>query len=263
MFKKILLVAVAAVVGLAVVRGTWIGSHLRMKAHRVGHWAQERIPPEQEIARLRMELKGLESDDDKHYDKVARMAVQVEKLERDVSHLKNNVGKEEARIRKLREELTGNVEFVMHDGLRYSKDDLRTDAMSFQTAEESLKSKEANLQAKRKHLSLERKKLTELRTVREAMATDLQRLETALAEERHAQAASESTIDDSAYRKLRKDMETVRERIDVLKKKRELRGEFRTTENIIKDEQTRQRETQADKYLESRFGKIKEVVNGK
>lgn len=258
MCKKVLIAALAVVVGLAVVKGTWIGSHLRLKATGVHTWMNEQVTPEQEIARLKMELKNLERDDDKHFDKVARMAVQVEKNERELLAVKNNLTREEARIRKVRDDMTGGVEFVLHQGSRYTRDDLREDALKFKAAEDHFKSKEANLQAQRKHLALEQKKLSELRTTRTQMATDLQRLETALAEERHAQAASESTIDDSSYRKIRKDMESVRERLDILKKKRELRGELRTTTN---SEQTRERDTQADKFLDSRFGK-KEVVDG-
>lgn len=260
MCKKVLIAGLAVLAGLAVIKGTWIGSHFRLNSNKVRHWIKESIPPEQEISRLRMELRNLERDDDKHYDKVARMAVQVEKMERELAQMQKELNKQEARIRHLREELSSGVQFVMHDGYRYTMDDLRAEALAFQTAEDNLKSKEANLQAKQKHLSLERKKLTELRTTREQMATELQRLETALAEERHAQAASESTIDDSGYRKLRKDMESVRERIEVLKKKRELRGELKITS---KDEQTRVRETQADKFLESRFGKLQEVADRK
>jgi len=261
MFKKVLIAGLAVVVGLAVVKGTWIGSHLRLRACKVQSWVNDKIPPEQEIARLRMEVKNLERDDDQHYDKVARMAVQVEKMDRELAKVKTDLSASETRIRKMREELTGNVEFVLHEGSRYTRDDLRNDALTFQTAEDAYKSKEANLQAKRKHLALERKKLTELRTTREQMSADLQRLETALAEERHAQAASESTIDDSGYRRLRQDMDSVRDRIEVLKKKRELRGEIRPTSTAT--EQTRKRDLEADKFLDARFGKAKEVADGK
>lgn len=260
MCKKVLIATLAVLAGVAVVRGTRPGSFLRLWCNKAATCVKESIPPEQEIARLRMELKSLERDDDQHYDKVARMAVQVEKMEREVARLRTNLNREESRIKKLKGELTGNVEYVVHDGSRYTRDDLRADALAFQTAEDNLKSKEANLQAKRKHLSLERKKLTELRTVREQMAADLQRLETALAEERHAQAASESTIDDSGYRRLRQDMESVRDRIEVLKKKRELRGELRTS---TRDEQVRERDVQADKYLDARFGNPAREVVGK
>jgi len=260
MCKKVLIAALAVVVGLAVVKGTWLGSHLRLALNKARVKVQDSIPPEQEIARLRMELAALERDDDKHFDKVSRMWVQVEKLEKDVAGVRANLTREETRIRKLRGELAGS-EFVLHQGNKYTVEDLRADALAFQAAEENLKSKEANLDARKKHFALERKKLTELRTTRQTMATELQRLETALAEERHAQATSEQTIDDSGYRRLRKDMESVRERIEVLKKKRQLRGELRIDTPAA---ETKERDVQADKFLDTRFGKVeKEVADGK
>src|SRR5262245_41733784 len=135
MCKKIVIAALAVGLGLAVVKGTWLGSHARMRASKIFNSVKQSIPPEQEIARLRMEQKGLERDDDKHYDKVARMMVRVAALEREVGQIRTNLTKEEARIRGLREELTGNVEFVLHGGSRYTKEDLRNDALTFKTAE--------------------------------------------------------------------------------------------------------------------------------
>jgi len=259
MCKKIVIAALAVGLGLAVVKGTWVGSHLRMRANKVFTSVKQSIPPEQEISRLKMELQTLSREDDQHYDKVARMIVKVDRFDKEVVDLRAKLKVEEARLAKLHEELSGNREYVMHSGYRYTKEDLRSEALTFKTTEDNLKSKEENLKAQQKHLALEKQKLTQLRTIREEMATELQRLETSLAEERHAQAASESTIDDAGYRRIRKEMDSVRERIEVLKKKRELKGEFRVT---TKNEQTRDRETKADKYLQERFGKAKEVADG-
>jgi chromosome segregation ATPase len=260
MCKKIVIAALAVGLGLAVVKGTWFGSHVRNHVRQAFHKVKNSIPPEQEIARLKMELRNLSADDDSFFDKVARMKVGVDKLDRDVASLKKGLQAQETRLRGLHQDLTGDKTFVVSGGVRYTKDDLRAEGLTFKAAEESLKSKEESLEAKRKHLALEKKKLAELRSTREQMATELQRLETALAEERHAQAASESTIDDSGYRKLRKDMDSVRERIEILKTKRALRGEFPAA--TPKDDQARERDTKADKFLQERFGKTKEVVEG-
>jgi len=257
MCKKVLIAALAVVVGLAVVKGTWIGSHLRLKCGSARQWMEAQVPPEQEIARLRMELLNLSREDDKFYDKVARMAVDVDNREKALAKTRANLDKEEARIRKIKSELTDGVEFVKLDGLRISRADLRNNAIAFKNAEENLKSKEGNLEARKRHLALERKKLSELRNKRDEMATELQRLETALAEERQAQAASESTIDDSNYRQIRKDMDTVRDRINVLKKKRELKGEFAPA---VETNKPTAQDVQADKYLDTRFSDKKEDV---
>jgi len=258
MCKKVLIAALAVVVGLAVVKGTWIGSHLRLRCSNVRHWVEDRVPPEQEIARLRMELVNLSREDEKHFDKVARMAVDVEKREADIARVRTNLGRQEARIRDLKNKLGDGVDFVKVEGSRYTRADLRDSAIAFKNAEDNLKSREANLEARKRHLALERKKLSELRTKRDEMATDLQKLETALAEERQAQAVSESTIDDSNYRQIRKDMDSIRDRINVLKKKRELKGEFAPAADTSK---ATEQDTQADKYLETRFGDRKEVVS--
>jgi len=260
MCKKVLIAALAVVVGLSVVKGTWLGSHMRLKFSNARHWVQERVPPEQEIARLRMELVNLSREDDKFYDRVARMAVDVDKQEAALGKVRTNLSREEALIRKLKSELTEGVEFVNLDGARYTRTDLRISAVAFKNAEENLKSQEAALAARKRHLALEKKKLADLRNKRDEMGTDLQRLETALAEERQAQAASESTIDDSGYRQIRKDMDSIRDKINVLKKKRELRGEF----NIPTiDPKVAEQDTQADKYLETRFSDKKEVATKK
>jgi len=260
MFKKVLIAALAVVVGLAVVRSTWIGSHLRLKCSNARHWMEAQIPPEQEINRLRMELANLAREDDRYYDKVARMAVDVDNREKALGKLRTNLTREEVRIRKLKGELTDGVEFVDLEGVRTNRSDLRNRAIAFKNAEENLKSKEANLEAKKRLLALERKKLSELRNKRDEMGTELQRLETALAEERQAQAASESTIDDSGYRQIRKDMDSVRDRINVLKKKRELKGEFAPA---VETNKPSEQDVQADKYLDARFSDKKEEVSKK
>jgi FtsZ-binding cell division protein ZapB len=261
MCKKVLIAAAAVIAALVVVKGTWLGSHFRMNACKVRDWAKASVPPEDEIARLRMEVQNLRKDDDKHVDKVARMAVDLEKMEREAAKLKANLVREEGRLRELRKEM-GDSTFVVSGSNRYTRDDLRIDALAFKTAEDNLKSKEETIVAKRRHLTLEKKKLTELQTSRNQMINDLQRLETALAEERQAQASSESSIDDASYRKIRKDMEAVRDRIDVIKKSRELRGELRVPQA---DDRQSQQSTEADRFLEARFGDApkKEVADGK
>jgi len=258
MCKKILIAALAVGLGLAVIRGTWFGSHMRSQVREAFQKVKHSVPPEQEIARLRMEVKNLEGDDDKFIDKVARMDLAVTALSREVAKNKADLQKSEARLAKLHEEFNGGKTFVMLGEQKYTKNDLRVEALAFKTAEENLKSKEASLEAQRKHLSLERNKLMKLRTIRQEMATELQKLETALAEERQSQAASESTIDDASYRRLRKEMDAVQGRIDLLKKKREIRGEI-TISN--RQKQVDERDTKADKYLTERFGgKAKEAA---
>ncbi len=52
MFKKVLIATVAVVFGLAVVKGTWLGSHLCLKWKNATAWAKKQVKPETEIERL-------------------------------------------------------------------------------------------------------------------------------------------------------------------------------------------------------------------
>jgi septal ring factor EnvC (AmiA/AmiB activator) len=217
MFKKVLIATLAVVFGLAVVKGTWLGSHLCLKFNNARSWIQKQVPPEQEIARLRMELDNLSRDDDKHYDKVARQKLDVVNLERSVENIKKDLSKSEAGIRDMRDALVGANEQVTFNGAHYDRTDLvdevRRAARSFQAKEDTLKSKGEKLKAMKKNLAINVKKLNDLKLVRDQMATELQKLETALAEERQAQAQAEATLDDAGYLRIRKDMESVRDRI--------------------------------------------------
>jgi peptidoglycan hydrolase CwlO-like protein len=266
MFKKVLIATLAVVFGLAVIKGTWLGSHFRLNCSKVRAWVKDRVPPEQEIARLRMEIDNLARNDEEYYDKVAKQKVEVGKLERVVENLKKDLGKRETSIREMREALANTAEFVTLNGSRYERADLvsqvRLDARNFQADEATLKSKEEKLKAMKRNLSINLKKLSDLKVVRQQMSTELQNLETALAEERQAQAQAESTLDDASYQRIRKDMDTIRDKIELLKTKRELKGEASNGPVRVIEKQ-RAEDIKIDKYLDTRFGGKKEVVSEK
>jgi septal ring factor EnvC (AmiA/AmiB activator) len=266
MFKKVLIATLAVVFGLAVIKGTWIGSHFRLNCSKVRAWVKDRVPPEQEISRLRMEIDNLARNDEEYYDKVAKQKVEVSKLERGVEALKKDLGRRETSIREMRESLTGTGEYVNFNGSRYERTSLveqvRLDARAFQADENTLRSKEEKLKAMKRNLSINLKKLNDLKVVRQQMSTELQNLETALAEERQAQAQAESTLDDANYQRIRKDMDTIRDKIELLKTKRELKGEA-SNGPVRASEKRRTEDAKIDKFLETRFGQKKEVVSEK
>jgi peptidoglycan hydrolase CwlO-like protein len=266
MFKKVLIATLAVVFGLAVIKGTWLGSHLRLNCSKVRAWVKDRVPPEQEIARLRMEIDNLSRSDDEYYHKVAEQTVQVRKLERAVESLKKELGRRETTLKEMHEALAVTGELVSYNGNSYNRSELREqfriDGRTFEADESTLKSKEEKLKAMKRNLSINLKKLNDLKVVRQQMSTELQNLETVLAEERQAQAQAESTLDDAAYQRIRKDMDSIRDKIELLKTKRELKGEASNGPVRVREKQ-RAEEAKIDKYLETRFGAKKEVVSEK
>jgi chromosome segregation ATPase len=256
MSKKIVIAAIAVVVALVVIKGTWIGSHFRLWKSQVKGWAARQIPPEQEIQRLKMELRNLEKEDDRHYHKVATQIVEVGKVETQVAVLKKDLAERETRIKAMKTALVGEEKQVTFKGEQFPRSELqaalRVSAQRFQVDEETFKSKQEQLSTMKQTLEVNRKKLSELKLVRQQMMTELQRLETALASERQAQAAENNTLDDASYQKLRKEMNSVRDRIEVLKQKRVLKGEAESP--VRATEQRKEQEEAIDRYLDARFG---------
>lgn len=259
MWKKILAGALAVVVALAVIKGTWVGSHLRLWAKTLGTHAREQVPPEREIERLRMELVGLKGLDERFIDKVARQALDTEKLEAQVAELKKDLARREKDLKAMHAALASKDEQVAYNGEKYPREQvvqqLKLDFVSFESDEEVLNSREAHLAELKRSLAINRRKLSELKVVRERMATELQRLETALAEERRVQAQQQATLDDASYRKLTAEISGVREQIELLKKKRELRGVV-TDGPIRAAEQQREQDAKLKARMERRLSDV-------
>ena len=251
MCKKVMLIATLAVVAAVfVVGGPRLASRVRYWKQQIRCAVEERIPPEQEIARLRMEVDNLAHEDERAYDKVARQGREVKKLQARIDEQKKTVALEEKRIREMwsrvsAEEKTKGGEFITS---------VREAAAAFELQEAKLRSQEEQLAAKKENYELNRKKLFDRELAREKLRTELQRLETALTKERQAQARDKNTLDDGSYLRLQEDVNTIRERIELIKDKRELKGEVQNRNAGRAAEKRREHDARIDKFLETRFG---------
>jgi len=256
MGKKVLIAAIAVVVALVVINSTRLGSHIRLWRQQACVYMQKQIPPEQEIARLKMELENLAKEDESHFHKVATQIVEVENMKKEVVNLQKERDAREASILRMKAASKGEDKFIVFADKRFSREeftkDLRTAARAFQTFEELVKSKEEQLSLKEESLKVNREKLMELKLVREQYKTELERLQSAIEQERQTQAAQDNTIDNTKYQSLRKEMNSVRDRIEVLKQKRILKGEVDSPARAA--EQKKEQDAAIDRYLDSRFG---------
>jgi len=263
MGKKVLIAAVAVVIALVVINSTRLGSHLRLWRQQAGVYLQKQVPPEQEIARLKMELENLARQDEQHFHKVATQIVEVENMKKEVAALVKQRDAREASILRMKAASKGEDKFITYADKKFSREeftkDLRASARAFQTFEELVKSKEEQLALKEKSLETNREKLMELKLVREQYRTELSRLEAAIEQERQTQAAQDNTIDDAKYQSLRKEMNSVRDRIEVLKQKRILKGEVDTP--VRAAEQKKEQDAAIDRYLDSRFSDKQDTGN--
>jgi chromosome segregation ATPase len=231
-------------------------SFVRLWIQEARESADESVPPEKEIARLKMELNQLAKEDERHFHKVAVQTVEVKNLQGQVEKLRKDLDAREERILTMKVSLKGEDKLVTYKGEKFRRDELtnelRLAAGTFRVDEELLKAKEEQLSLRKNNLENNRKKLSELKLVRQQMKTELERLENALAQERQAQAQENNTLDDASYQKLRKEMDSVRDRIEILKTKRALKGEVESP--IRAAEQRKEQDAAIDRYLETRFG---------
>lgn len=76
MIKKLILMAVVGGVAVAALKGTRVGSFVRNEVRSIREAAEEQIPPEREIARLRAEVRNLDQDRVKVVKQLARLQVE-------------------------------------------------------------------------------------------------------------------------------------------------------------------------------------------
>jgi uncharacterized coiled-coil protein SlyX len=225
--KKILVVALIVLGVVLVARNTWVGSHVRLWWHQFWEATEESVPPERELARLRMELDNLKSEDDKLVHKLAVQERAIEKLQAKIADHRKALAKQEANLKELNLALASKDDNIVLHGDTFPRaqveKELKSDFLAFETGEEYLKSQEAHLGELKKDVELRREQRRKLSISRQEMATELQRLETALEKERLA-AAQEGEGSDEGHSKVKADIEKLKDRVEGLRKERQEKG---------------------------------------
>jgi len=263
MCKKLLIAALAVVVGVGVVSSTRLGSHIRLWWNKAGDSISRQIPPETEIERLKMELDGLTRLDDRYYDQVARQKREVQKLEAKVKTDRAALAKRETELREMRLVLTSKDDKAVFHGFAKDKvqEQFNIDFKQFLADEEGVKADEQNLDELRGTLQENEKKLHELSITRTKMKVRLQTLAKELARERRLQAQSNLAFDDGHYSAVNQQINELEDRIEQMKIKRDMKGQ--STRGPIRAHLEAQEEAKKlEQAAQERFGETdsKKVV---
>jgi len=255
MCKKLLIAALAVVVGVGVVSSTRLGSHIRLWWSKGSTWAQRQVPPETEIDRLKMELDNVSRLDDRYYDQVARQKRDVQKLEAKLKTDRANLAKREGELREMRLVLASKDEKAVFHG--FSKDKVQEqfniDFKQFLAEEEGLKADDQNLEELRGTLRENEKKLQELSVVRTKMKVRLQGLAKELARERRLQTQGSVVLDDGHYSALNQQINELEDRVEQMKIKREMRGQ--SSRGPIRAQlEAQEEQKKLDQAAQERFG---------
>jgi chromosome segregation ATPase len=264
MCKKVVIATLAVLVGLAVVKGTRIGSYLRMAKKDAAAWVDQQVKYETEIKRLRNEIEDLERADAVCYDQVAAQRVSLRQKEQSVKKDSADLAMFRNRLQSLRGLLRdGETQLVSYNGHEYTKAQVEKqidiDFDRYKQLKASVASQENYLLALKQALALNEEKMSQLKQNRQSMLTEVQNLENELVELRQAQAASATVVDDSAYGRVKADIAALKQRMAVDKEKLKVRG-VSDKGPIEQNEQEAARKADRQKELDREFP-VNPVVN--
>jgi len=226
-------------------------SFIRLWIHDAREAADDSIPLEREVARLKLEVDRLAKEDDRHFHKVAVQVVEVKKLEQQVSEMNARLDRDAAIVKARRDSLAGKGDHVTYENQKIDRARFEEEfdqlVSRFQLEEEELKSKEEQLALRKASLEANRKKLSELRLTRQKLKTRLERLESRLAAYRQRQALKDNTIDDAEVQKILKEIEAAEEKQDVNEEKDALKDAVEGS--AAQAEQRKEKKTSRDRFL--------------
>ncbi len=230
MFKKMLLAAVAVVVGLSVVRHTQLGSLAKVWWRDARTQLERTVPPETQIKQLRVEIDAIDQEIAKNLSILAEREVAYGKLEQDVAALKQSQDQRRDDIRAMMKELDSKSERVTFNNRSMKKSDLSrsldTTTSTYNSKKGELKSKEQLLEARKEAIETAHSIIGQMRDQKEEMLAIAANLETQIEKNRLQQLESRVAIDTTHVDRCRALIAKIKERLDVAKKETELKEKY-------------------------------------
>jgi len=202
MCKKLVLAAVAILVGTAVVRHTSFGSLAQVWWHDAKQAVERQVPPEVQIKQLEVEVGKIDRDIKKNLSKLANQEVDTQALEENVAALKEAQSKLRADIEAMTKGLKGieaATDRVTFNSRSYPARELtgkldRTVAL-YEAKKAELKSKEQLLGLKKQALEAAHDRISAMADQKERLHTIIAKFQTRLELNRTAAVRSEVGID--------------------------------------------------------------------
>jgi chromosome segregation ATPase len=228
MFKKMILVAVVGALAVAAFKSTRVGSYVRNELRSIREAAEDQVSPEQEIARLRGEVKLLDDDTLKVVKQLARLQSDQADLEarhkglqaraKETAARKDALAAE-ARAAEAKEKAGEATAFVVFNDHRYSLAAAKLKLKDLVQAEKDLAKELAVVQAKldsqqRIVDKLEAQRL-EAGRLKSTLETTIDELEVEYQTLKLKQMESKYQTDGSRAAEIKESVAKLRKRLDV------------------------------------------------
>jgi len=258
MWKKLTVGAIVGVAVLALLSYTFgarrVKSYLSTACAKFVDGAQNEVPLEFEIERLRHETAQLTPDMRKHLSVIAEEMVAVDNLKKDITEERLQQDGRKRNILSMKDDLKTGTEKIVYDNRTYSagrvKEKLTQDLAAYDRCDRELSNKERLLEAREKSLDAAREQLAVMKSRKQELEIKLAELEAKVKTLRLAQSQSKVQFDDSRLAHINASMADIENRLKKDATQMELEQQYLTdpipvekkeksTDQVIKDVETR------------------------
>ncbi len=207
--------------------GSHAPSYVITGFHKARQAAKASVPIQFEIDRAKDEIAKLEPAMLNNREDLARAEVDVEHLSREVATVRENLGKEKAKMVALRDSLsTGELKLAGH--VRFTADEVKTELANkmdhFRNVQRILADKEATLKARQQAVEAARLKLNDMATTKRKLATQIESIQARLQAIEATQQTNEFNFDDSALARAKQAVNELEKRLEVKARVAEMEG---------------------------------------
>jgi len=223
MLKKLVVLGVIGFVAVTAAKHTKMGSYLLDKIESVWEQAEESIPMEAEIVRLRKEVKLLDKDIIKVIDQFATETVAVDQLRVKADGLRATQSREKELLTSRAAAIKAATEQVVFGDRKLTvaaaTAELEAGVKRFSTNQKSLDSLDASLASREKVKDALAKQLDVLKAQKSELGAVIDTLDAELADLKLQQLESKVPLDNTRSAKIKERLIALKTKIDVQKVK--------------------------------------------
>jgi len=226
MLKKMIVLAVIGFVAVAALGGTKFGSYIRSEIRAARERAEDNIPPEKEISRLRNEVKLLDKDIMNVVNQLAKERVAVNELKEKVDELAAKQEQDKALLATRAQAIKDATEKVTFGNRTLSVDEAKAELEAgvkrWTTNQKSLDNLQLTLANRIKVRDAMEKQLETMKTQKLEMSAAIDQMEAELNSLKLQQMESKYQTDDTRLAKIKEDLRKLKTKMDVEREKLKL-----------------------------------------
>jgi chromosome segregation ATPase len=219
MLKKMVILSVLGFIAVAAFSGTKVASYIRSEVRSARQHAEDSIPPEKEIARLRSEVGQLDKDSKALVHQLAKKRVEVNQLKDDVDGLATKQSAEKARLLARAEIIDKAEGQVTLDNrpmsVEAAKVKLEAEVKTYKSAQKKLEATQARLDSFIKQRDALEKQFETMQTLKTELSAAIDEKEAELTVLNLHQMESKYQTDDTRVAKIKEDLRKLGTKLDV------------------------------------------------